>query len=263
LNLPGTGFPGSQFVSREDLGVTKSKEAMKKLLKALLRKAGIWYAKRQYMPYGIDWAWDISRLNSYDREINVIDAGANIGQTVLILKEAFPNGSIDAFEPAKGTFEQLRNNVGHMHGVRCHCVALSDKLGRGQMVVGENFQLSHLSPDTNESVDGPIEFVDVTTIDQFCEENQLRHIDILKIDTEGGDLNVLKGAKRVFVERRVDFVLVEVGFAIDDHTHSYYPEIFEFLKNAGMYQCCFYDYYFEGRPSKLVFCNALFSSQMV
>lgn len=48
-----------------------------------------------------------------------------------------------------------------------------------------------------------------STIDRFCDRNNLSGIDILKIDTEGFDLSVLKGARRLLEARRIKFIWVE------------------------------------------------------
>jgi hypothetical protein len=48
-----------------------------------------------------------------------------------------------------------------------------------------------------------------TTIDAFCADNKIPEIDLLKVDTEGGDLFVLQGARRTMEEGRIRFVYVE------------------------------------------------------
>jgi hypothetical protein len=53
--------------------------------------------------------------------------------------------------------------------------------------------------------------VDVSTIDLFCNENEISHIDFLKIDTEGEELNVLLGAKSFLEQKRISIVQFEYG----------------------------------------------------
>jgi hypothetical protein len=53
--------------------------------------------------------------------------------------------------------------------------------------------------------------VDVTTLDEFCAVQAVERIDILKIDTEGLDLDVLRGARQLLAEQRIGIVEVEAG----------------------------------------------------
>ena len=54
--------------------------------------------------------------------------------------------------------------------------------------------------------------VDVTTIDNYCRDYGIERIDILKSDTQGFDLEVLKGASRLLDQHRIHLVYVEIVF---------------------------------------------------
>ena len=58
---------------------------------------------------------------------------------------------------------------------------------------------------------GVLELVQVLTIDHFCVSKNIDRIDLLKIDTEGYDLTVLRGGNRMLSERHVRCVLVEAA----------------------------------------------------
>ena len=64
-----------------------------------------------------------------------------------------------------------------------------------------------------------MEEIDVLPLDAFCEREEISHISFLKIDTEGGDLNVLKGAEKMLSQQRVDFVEVEAGMNCGNKFH--------------------------------------------
>ena len=53
--------------------------------------------------------------------------------------------------------------------------------------------------------------VPVTTLDIHSQEEGLHHIDFLKIDVEGFELGVIRGARELLSERRVDLILLEIG----------------------------------------------------
>ena len=48
-----------------------------------------------------------------------------------------------------------------------------------------------------------------TTVDDFCRANGVDKIDVLKVDAEGYDLHVIKGASRMLSEGRIDFIYAE------------------------------------------------------
>jgi len=66
--------------------------------------------------------------------------------------------------------------------------------------------------------------VDSITLDKFCEENKIKHIDILKIDVDGSELEVLHGGDEIL--NQVKIALVEVN-----DTKSKFEEKFTQVKN--------------------------------
>ena len=54
-------------------------------------------------------------------------------------------------------------------------------------------------------------YVNTKTLDSFCDENKITHIDLLKIDAEGNEKNILLGSERLLKERRIDSIYVEIG----------------------------------------------------
>jgi len=53
--------------------------------------------------------------------------------------------------------------------------------------------------------------VEINTIDNYCSENAINHIHLLKIDIEGHELDALAGAKRMFATKSIDIVTFEFG----------------------------------------------------
>ena len=234
---------------------------MKRLFKRVLTRAGIYYAKRQYMPCGIDWLWDIQRVARGRRVRTVFDVGANVGQTTLATKERFAGAVVHAFEPVKATYLSLEQNVAHLAGVTCHRLALSDSVGVAAMTSETNSQLNRfVDAATASSPSSAVEEVATETVDHFCHTLQIQCIDILKVDAEGADLLVLDGAKAMLRSGQIAFVLVEVGFKAGDSGHVPFLEIHEFLRSAGLGIYGLYDYYHIEDGRQLLFANALFIS---
>lgn len=221
---------------------------LRKLIKRAIAQTGIYYCKRQYLPMGIDWHQDIKRSlerAGEPRSIqNILDVGANVGQTTIELRKAFPCGTIHAFEPVGSTFRELLQNVGRMPKVHCHQLALCDQRGTASMVVGNNSLLGHLSVDPANEIlaSQDLESVTTETVDNFCLGHKISFVDLLKIDVQGAELAVLKGASGLLQSGRVGFVFIEVGFESSDTTTTFFPKIVNFLNAYGFGLCALYDY---------------------
>jgi FkbM family methyltransferase len=74
--------------------------------------------------------------------------------------------------------------------------------------------------------------IETTTLDQFCKEEQIHHIDFLQIDVQGADLDVLKGAVNL-LSRSVLGIQIEVEFAELYEGQPHFADIDIFLRNQG------------------------------
>jgi hypothetical protein len=99
--------------------------------------------------------------------------------------------------------------------------------------------------------------VPVCTMDVFCDENEIEHIDLLKSDTQGFDLEVLRGGERMFAEKRVKLVYLEVTFApLYEHLPRF-DQLYGFLADRGFDLIGLYDFHY--RNDKLGWADALFA----
>ena len=88
---------------------------------------------------------------------------------------------------------------------------------------------------------GSSETVRMDTLDNVCRELSVGHISFLKIDTEGHDLDVLRGGRELLREHRVDVIETEVGMGPDNERHVPYGEIVSYLEGLqyrvfGLYE---------------------------
>src|SRR5690606_21019208 len=103
-----------------------------------------------------------------------------------------------------------------------------------------------------------VEVVKIATLDQFAVEQKINCIDILKIDVEGYELSVLKGALWLLTNHRVRFVYAEIGFH-RNRRHQCFSQLFDFMSALDYDLCGFYEVFKDGRKNQYtVFCNALF-----
>ncbi len=138
----------------------------------------------------------------------LVDVGANVGYLSQVFKERFPSSSVYSFEPSAVTYGVLCRNLAGYTGIHTYCMALGSC--EGTMCLVGDPSLPALSHISESGVLG--EPVILKTLDDVLqEEHMTQHIDILKIDVEGYELNVLKGCMETL--RRVSYIHIEVNAA--------------------------------------------------
>lgn len=129
----------------------------------------------------------------------VFDLGANAGfYTLLSAKLAGPTGRVVAFEPVPRNLGYLRRHlaINGCENVTVVAAAVADRLGRARFHDGPAHTVGALA-DEGEAIEGEYE-VDVTTIDDVAGVVPK----VIKIDVEGAEAAVLRGARRVLREVR-------------------------------------------------------------
>jgi FkbM family methyltransferase len=143
----------------------------------------------------------------------VMDIGANVGAyTVWMSKFISRPGRIHAFEPDEASFKKLQshiavNNMGDL--VKVNRCALSDSDGVLNFTTGLD-RLNHITTQREEnSVSVPS-----CTLDAYCEANAVGRVTYMKVDVEGFEYMVLKGAGKLFSSKGVDILQLEINDAV-------------------------------------------------
>ena len=167
----------------------------------------------------------------------IFDVGANNGQYLRMLRANLPhqNYTVHCFEPGAVCFGRLSDGFGDDDKVRLNNLALGDQCGQATLYydrAGSELgsltkrDLSHLGRSFDES-----ETVEISTLDDYCAQNGIEKIHLLKIDVEGHELDVLRGAQRMLREGRVDLVAYEFG---NLDARVYFRDMFNFFAGHGM-----------------------------
>jgi FkbM family methyltransferase len=210
-------------------------------------------------PHGRDDCHEIQRTGA--TMDTILDVGANDGVSSIKFRDAFPAATIHAFEPVTKTFGILKRNVEKYKGIYCYQMALGANPGTAQIYLTEHSTMSSLIRP-----DAPLgeETVRITTVDDFAAEQNIDRVDLLKVDAEGFDLEVLKGAGRLLNEGKVAFVLAEIGFHRGDHRHLLFDDVRDFLVSKGFGVFGFYDQQPEwSGENRLRYSNACFFHESV
>jgi FkbM family methyltransferase len=147
----------------------------------------------------------------------VIDVGAHLGNTVAETLRFQPRAVIHAIEPAGLTFAELSRRFAGNPQVQCYNLALGEAAGEAMMTVrGTNSGncIVRAKPDGVE-----VETVTVKCGDEFAHAAGIERASFVKIDTEGYDLDVLRGFAGMLAEQRIDAVQVEVSMGPQNTKH--------------------------------------------
>ncbi len=127
------------------------------------------------------------------------DVGANFGYYSMIVSAASQRRArVYAFEPLASNFHLLARNkdLNHFDRVSAAKLAVSDQVGEVDFFVPplSCSGVGHIVDGPIDDPNGYVDKVQTTTLDDFVSHHNVRRMDFLKIDVEGAELRVLRGA---------------------------------------------------------------------
>ena len=141
------------------------------------------------------------------------DIGANIGLfTLIAARQVGPTGHVYAFEPSQreAAFLQRNLNLNHLTNVTIVNCAVGEKPGTAQFGISTDGGTNSLrrNPHPQQQIES-WQSVQVTTLDEFIAANNIQRVALMKIDVEGGEVNVLRGASRLLNSDHPPVILCE------------------------------------------------------
>lgn len=217
---------------------------------SVLRKARDWveghygWFIRRKAPWGVNLFHDLSYVQGKHEFSTVLDVGANIGQTARLFLKEFPSAEIHSFEPVAETYAQLCINIKDERFHAYH-LAMGSHIGEEVMYVADDPGMSDMNAlgRIHPLMSGTVhhsEQVRVSTLDEWCASQGVQKMSLLKVDAEGQDLEVLKGAQGLLRAGRIDFVLCEAGV---DHRNELHVPLGELMDYMGQLEYGVYGIY--------------------
>lgn len=174
----------------------------------------------------------------------VFDVGANVGDYSLCLREHLPAAKIYAFEPAKSVYQELASRINGADAegqIKPYNLGFSDSEKLVELysytVEGEDASVlssidQRLPTQVLDVRTSSSELVQIQTIDGFCEAEGINRVDFLKVDVEGHELSVLRGAQRMLTAGKISMIQFEFGPA-NIYSRTYFYDFWSLL--SGMY----------------------------
>jgi len=189
----------------------------------------------------------------------MFDVGANIGRTAILFRKFFPESRIFCFEPVNSTFSALQNRIGEDPLTEVHRAALGRGNGTATVRAVPHGLANRLVRHKGKSI--PTETVAVHSGDVFCNDHKISRIDFLKIDAEGGDLDVLVGFQKMLLDRRIEYIQVECGISRQNRAHIPLENFNNFLSVMGYGLLGLFDGVALNGKRGLWYCNAVFVAE--
>jgi len=232
------------------------------LRQQLMWLTGYWIYKKSDLPMGIDVYQDIAKVSAVSSISTIFDVGANQGQSVDHYLAHLPNASIYSFEPIKVAYDVLKAKTEGLSNVKAFNIALGAEVSKlpVKYYEGENSVLNSLNRQSMNTDEGAkVQEVEIQTVDAFAKQHNISGIDLLKIDTEGYEMNVLKGAEQMLKNKQIKLIYAEVGFSqkLDDR-HSFLPQLVEYLYPLGYHLVNIYGFNMYATRVGIQYGDALF-----
>ena len=129
----------------------------------------------------------------------------------------------------------MKYNYKDINNIHCHNIAISNKKGKApfysnakavtnSLLEIDNANSIYWGKETLKNKDSI--FVETTTIDNICKDNNIKHIDILKIDTQGTEFGIFQGAKEILTQQNISLIYTEI---ITCPTYKGQHKLYEYL----------------------------------
>lgn len=196
---------------------------------------------------------EFRRLFRADETLVICDIGACEGEDTVRYARAYPRARVFAFEALPANQALVRANLARYGATNAELVplALSDRAGEAvfhvssgrppDLFAGENWNYGNkssslLAPASAGPMHGWIEFkeaitVPTGTLDAFCTQRGLTHIDFIQMDVQGAEQRVLTGA--VAMLPHITSIWLEVSDREHYRGQTLAADITRFMRDHG------------------------------
>lgn len=167
----------------------------------------------------------------------ILDIGAASGDTAVWFSEVFPTHQIQAFEPVLTSFEKAQKKAEKRKNILVHHLALTNENGETTIHVSDDTFSSSIIPINEKEVSAKDPALAAKVKTRYSQQVKMQPLDeipnigevlLMKIDTQGTELAVLKGAEQTL--KRTRLILIEMNNHELYQGSAQYHQVDEFLR---------------------------------
>jgi FkbM family methyltransferase len=165
----------------------------------------------------------------------VFDVGANAGSYARLFATAVgPTGRVHAFEPDPLAGSLLRRTCRGLRNVEISATAVGDAVGTATLHTSRRNRADNRLHRSHETADAGEEIgVPLITLDAYCAQNGVDRLDLLKVDVQGWEVAVLRGARATLARLRPAHLLLEISPAHLRHAGASSEELLSLVAELG------------------------------
>ena len=181
-----------------------------------------------------------NKLFSLPETAVIFDIGANVGSMSLRFARLAPQGHVFAFEPTGYAYAKLMRNLSLNPELARRItpvqVFVSDQTSsKPQINAYSSWKVDGSNADKHPLHGGIVksaESISAITLDEFCLKNQIKNIELIKIDTDGHEFHVLRGASETLRQHR-PYVILEIGLYLLREHNITFDQYYDYLSCFG------------------------------
>lgn len=187
------------------------------------------------------------KLSQHTSIHTIVDVGANTGGYAEELRYNFPLATIYAIEPHPLTFKSL-SEMAKKNRIQIYRQGLGDHVGTGQLWdFADDADLKQTQPTSTLASTMKVVIEDLhkqksqaftfpmNTLDNFAKKEKIKKIDFLKIDVEGSEMAVLRGAKNLLKNNNIIFVQFEFN-EMNAYSRTFFKDFVDILPNHEFFR---------------------------
>lgn len=168
----------------------------------------------------------------------VLDVGGNVGQFAVASAKIWNPVRVYTWEAVPSCVDRLAKNVSSLSNIKIYPVALGEEESQISFNVNKHSHSSSILPLASGHIDAFPDAqevdqitVEMSTLDILLDSEELQSPILLKIDVQGYELNVLRGANKLL--KKVDYILLETSFKSLYEGEPIFLDVVQFMWERG------------------------------
>ena len=160
---------------------------------------------------------------AYSKNLVCLDIGANIGYWSKFLSEKLKVKHVYSFEPDPQSFKILKNNMKTANNCTCFNFGISSSVKEIKLFIDPHHSGDNRPIETKGRQAISIQGI---SVDHFVDINNLKDLDFIKIDIQGGEYEALKGSRKTINKFKPN-LLIEIDQKLSPNLVRFMKELFQ------------------------------------